>query len=85
MQNLGPCPKPSQHKTMHNKHSHDQSNLASTQKASDKRKRAVITKRGYNVRVLNQPVPTSTTGPTTATTSTQMQITGYQRHIQGPT
>ena len=41
---------------------------APTPKASDKRKRTVIAWRGYKVRVLNQPVPT-TTAPTTATTS----------------
>ena len=36
----------------------------------------MIAKRGYKVRVLNQPLPT-TTAPTTATTSTQMQTTGF--------
>ena len=45
-QNPGPSPKSIQHKTIHNKHSHNQSNLAPTPKASDKRKRTVIAKRG---------------------------------------
>ena len=36
----------------------------------------MIAKRGYKVRVLNQPMPT-TTAPTTATTSTQTQTTGF--------
>ena len=54
-------------------------------KANDKRKRTMITKRGYKWRVLAQPVPTTTTptapvnspAPTTtvATTSTQMPVT----------
>ena len=77
-QNSGPNPKPSQYKTIHNKHSHDQSNLAPTLKVCDKRKRTVIAKRGYKVRVLNQPMPTNT-APMSATTSTstQMQTTGF--------
>ena len=49
---------------------------ASTPKANDKRKRRVIAKRGYKVRALNQPMPT-TTAPMTATTSTQTQTTGF--------
>ena len=49
---------------------------ALTPKASDKRKWTMIAKRGYKVRVLNQPIPTIT-APTTATTSTQMQTTGF--------
>ena len=44
-------------------------------KTNDRRKSTVIAKRGYKVRVLDQPMPT-TTAPTTATASTQMQITG---------
>ena len=48
---------------------------ALTPKASDQRKRTVIAKRGYKVRVLDQPMPT-TTALTTATTSTQTQTTG---------
>ena len=51
-------------------------------KAADKRKRTVIAKRGYNVRVLAQPVPTTTPTPvnstvptpTVATMSTQMPV-----------
>ena len=49
---------------------------APTAKASNKRERMVIADRGYKVRVLNQSVPT-TTAPSTATTSTQMQTTGF--------
>ena len=52
-------------------------------KASDKRKKTVLTKRKYKVRVLAQPVPTTPTtlvnpiapAPTVATTSTQMPVT----------
>ena len=44
-------------------------------KASDKRKRTMIAKRGYKVRALAKPVPTTTTPtaptPTVATASTQ--------------
>ena len=36
----------------------------------------MIAKRGYKVRVLNQPIST-TTAPTTAITSTQTQTTGF--------
>ena len=47
-------------------------------KASDKRKRTVIAKRGYKVRVLAQPVPSTTTPteptPTVATVSIQMPV-----------
>ena len=47
-----------------------------TTKASNKRKRTVIAKRGYKVRGLNQPIPTAA-APMTTTTSTQMQRTGF--------
>ena len=48
-------------------------------KASDKRKRTMLAKRRYKVRVLTQPIPSSPTltapTPTVATTSTQMPVT----------
>ena len=52
-------------------------------KASEKRKKTVLTKRKYKMRVLAQPVPTIPTtpvnstapAPTVATTSTQMPVT----------
>ena len=47
-------------------------------KANDKRKRTMIAKRGYKVRILAQPVPTTTTPtaptPTVATASTQAPV-----------
>ena len=89
-QNPNPNPKPSQHKTTHNKLNHDQSSLAPTpklekpqpSKASDKRKRkrTVRAKRGYKVKVLNQPM-TTTTAPMPVTTSTQIQTTGFTATI----
>ena len=48
---------------------------APTPEASNKRKRTMIAKRGYKVRVLDQPVP-PTTALIIATTSNQMQTTG---------